>query len=74
MSILDIDSSDLVIMNVGIPQFASSLVWQDEDFCEVAWVPPAGGDVELLDIIDQLRALDIHDEAQASQSDASTEH
>ncbi len=44
----------LVVINVGLPQFAQNLEDQDVEVVQVDWVPPAGGDKELIDLLDQL--------------------
>ena len=44
----------IVIINVGLPGFARSLEEQDAEVVQVDWVPPAGGDKEMIDLLDQL--------------------
>ncbi len=44
----------IVIVNVGLPGFARSLEEQHVDVAQVDWVPPAGGDKELIDLLDEL--------------------
>ncbi len=44
----------IVIVNVGLPGFAKSLEEQDAEVVQVDWVPPAGGDKEMIDLLDQL--------------------
>ncbi len=43
-----------VAINVGIQDFAESLREQGADVIQVDWTPPAGGDRELLELLDQL--------------------
>jgi hypothetical protein len=44
----------LVVINVGLQKFLESLEEQDVDVLQVDWVPPAGGNQELIDLLDQL--------------------
>ena len=44
----------IVAINIGLEQFANSLEEQSVAVVQVDWVPPAGGDPEMLDILDQL--------------------
>lgn len=44
----------IVAINIGLEQFAISLAEQSVDVVQVDWVPPAGGDPEMLDLLDQL--------------------
>jgi hypothetical protein len=44
----------LVVVNVGLSMFAKSLEQQDVDVIQVDWVPPAGGDKEMMDLLDEL--------------------
>jgi FdrA protein len=44
----------LVVINIGLKGFADSLTGQGVDVVQVDWVPPAGGDKELMDILDKL--------------------
>ncbi len=43
-----------VAINVGIQDFAESLREQGAEVIHVDWTPPAGGDREILDLLDQL--------------------
>jgi len=43
-----------VAINLGIQDFAESLRAQGAEVVHVDWTPPAGGDRELLDLLDQL--------------------
>jgi FdrA protein len=45
---------DLVAINVGLYDFAESLQTQGAKTIHVNWTPPAGGDQELIDLLDQL--------------------
>ncbi len=44
----------VVIVNVGLRGFAESLEEQHVEVVQVDWVPPAGGDKEMIDLLDQL--------------------
>lgn len=44
----------LVVINLGLLQFASSLEEQQVEVVQVDWVPPAGGDKAMADLLDQL--------------------
>ena len=44
----------LVVVNVGLSKFAKSLEEQDVDVIQVDWLPPAGGDKEMMDLLDEL--------------------
>jgi len=43
-----------VAINIGLYEFAESLQDQGVETIHVNWSPPAGGDPELLDLLDQL--------------------
>ncbi len=43
-----------VAINTGIEDFAESLRAQGAEVVHVDWTPPAGGDRELMDLLDQL--------------------
>jgi len=45
---------DLVVVNIGLTDFAESLQAQGVKTVHVTWTPPAGGDPELIDLLDQL--------------------
>ena len=44
----------LVVINLGLKKFAESLEDQQVEVVQVDWIPPAGGDHEMLDLLDQL--------------------
>lgn len=44
----------LVVINLGLRQFAESLVEQQVEVVQVDWVPPAGGDKAVADLLDRL--------------------
>jgi FdrA protein len=43
-----------VVINIGIPDFYETLVAQEVQVIQVDWRPPASGDAELIDLLDQL--------------------
>jgi FdrA protein len=42
------------IINIGVQDFADSLTVQGAAVVQVNWVPPAGGDPEMIALLDQL--------------------
>lgn len=52
--IAEILNGPLVVINIGLDGFAASLEDQDVDVLRVDWRPPAGGDKEMIDLLDQL--------------------
>jgi DNA-binding TFAR19-related protein (PDSD5 family) len=44
----------LVAINLGLKKFAENLEKQQVEVVQVDWVPPAGGDQEMMDLLDQL--------------------
>jgi hypothetical protein len=44
----------IVVINLGLNQFAENLEVQDVEVVRVDWSPPAGGDQELIDLLDKL--------------------
>jgi hypothetical protein len=44
----------LVVVNVGLRGFAESLDEQEVDVVQVDWLPPAGGDREMIDLLEKL--------------------
>ncbi len=43
-----------IAINIGLCEFAESLQIQGAETIHVNWATPAGGDAELLDLLDQL--------------------
>jgi FdrA protein len=43
-----------ISINVGLQDFAESLAVQGAEVVHVLWRPPAGGDPEMMDLLDQL--------------------
>lgn len=44
----------LKVVNIGILTFADDLRSQNVDVVQVNWKPPAGGDVEMLKLLEKL--------------------
>jgi len=44
----------LVVVNLGVKRFADNLEAQEVEVVQVDWVPPAGGDPEMMDLLEQL--------------------
>ena len=44
----------IVVINLGLKKFAESLEEQGVEVVQVDWIPPAGGDKEMVDLLDQL--------------------
>jgi hypothetical protein len=45
---------ELVIINIGLRGFADSFEQQEIEVVQVDWIPPAGGDQEMIDLLEQL--------------------
>ncbi len=43
-----------VAINIGVEDFAAALQMQGAEVVDVNWTPPAGGDTELADLLDQI--------------------
>ncbi len=43
-----------IAVNIGVADFAESLQLQGVKVVHVNWTPPAGGDLELMELLDQL--------------------
>lgn len=44
----------VIAINIGLQSFAASLEEQEAEVVQVNWTPPAGGDQEMIDILDTL--------------------
>jgi hypothetical protein len=44
----------IVVINLGLKMFAENLEEQGVEVVQVDWSPPAGGDQELIDLLDSL--------------------
>ena len=47
-------NNSLIVINLGIDKFAQNLEDQKVEVIRVDWRPPAGGDQEMIDLLDQL--------------------
>jgi hypothetical protein len=45
---------DLIVINVGLKSFGESLEEQEVEVIQVNWEPPAGGDQEMINLLDEL--------------------
>jgi len=52
--IKDFLDEPLVVINLGLKMLAESLAQQEVDVIQVDWTPPAGGDKEMMNLLDQL--------------------
>ena len=43
-----------VAVNIGVSDFAENLRLQGVEVVQVDWAPPAGGDPEMIELLDQL--------------------
>ena len=44
----------IIVINIGLNQFAKSIEEQEVEVVQVDWIPPAGGDKEMMDLLDNL--------------------
>ena len=52
--IVELLNGPMVVINLGLRQFAESLEKQEVDVVQVDWIPPAGGDKEMMGLLDKL--------------------
>ena len=50
----DVLQVPLVVINVGVRAFADSFERQGVGVTQVDWVPPAGGDPKMIDLLEDL--------------------
>jgi FdrA protein len=50
----DLLQKPIIVINLGLKKFAESLEEQQVEVVQVDWVPPAGGDQAMIDLLDQL--------------------
>ena len=50
----DLLREELVVVNVGFPEFFETLVDQEVKVVQVDWRPPAEGNEELIDLLSEL--------------------
>jgi len=53
-SILKLFHNELKVINIGLRKFAEELDNQVIDVVQIDWSPPAGGDQDLIDLLDDL--------------------
>jgi hypothetical protein len=53
-SIDELLQKPIIVINMGLKKFAGSLDEQQVEVVQVDWTPPAGGDKEMVDLLDQL--------------------
>jgi FdrA protein len=51
---MDLLLEPIVAINVGVRDFGAALEQQGVQVVFVEWAPPAGGDEEMIDLLDQL--------------------
>jgi hypothetical protein len=51
---VDLLSKPLVVINIGLYSFGQSINNQGVEVVQVEWKPPAGGDKEMIDLLDKL--------------------
>jgi FdrA protein len=51
---VDLLSKPLVIINVGLYSFGQNIINQGVEMIHVEWKPPAGGDKEMIALLDKL--------------------
>jgi len=44
----------LIMINIGVRAFAESLERQGQEVAQVDWVPPAAGDQQMIDLLEEL--------------------
>jgi hypothetical protein len=47
-------SGPVIVINLGLSLFGANLEKQGVEVVQVEWVPPAGGDQEMIDLLDDL--------------------
>ena len=47
-------SGPVIAINLGLKSFGASLEQQGVEVIQVDWAPPAGGDQEMIDLLDNL--------------------
>jgi hypothetical protein len=52
--IAELMEKPMVVINLGLKKFAESLEEQQVEVVQVDWVPPAGGDQVMMDLLNQL--------------------
>ncbi len=47
-------SGQIIVVNIGLKGFAESFEEQEIDVVQIDWAPPAGGDQEMIDLLENL--------------------
>ena len=47
-------SGQLIVINIGLRGFAESFEEQEIEVAQIDWTPPAGGDQEMIDLLERL--------------------
>lgn len=47
-------SGNLIVINIGLKGFAESLEEQEVEVVQIDWNPPAGGDQEMIELLENL--------------------
>ena len=47
-------SGQLVVINIGLRGFGESIEGQEIEIVHIDWTPPAGGDQEMIDLLENL--------------------
>lgn len=55
MTIRELLNSEIKVINLGLEDFATNLEEKGTAVVHVRWQPPAGGDEELLKLLDKLK-------------------
>lgn len=50
----DLLKGPIIAINVGVQDFGEALEQQGVNVIFVEWAPPAGGDLEIIELLDQL--------------------
>jgi len=53
-NLMELFSGPLIAINVGVRDFGKALEQQGVEVVYVEWAPPAGGDQEMIGLLDQL--------------------
>jgi FdrA protein len=52
--IMHLLTEQIIVLNIGLGQFARNMEEQGVEVVQVDWTPPAGGDKEMLELLDNL--------------------
>ena len=53
-SIVSLLDEPIIVINLGLKKFSESLDDQSVQVVQVDWTPPAGGDKEVIELLDEL--------------------